>query len=58
MNNYQKRKAAAIEAAINWQDEFVSRPVFWSELAEKTERFEKLAKRYGLRKLFRENGII
>lgn len=58
MNNYQKRKASAIDEAIEWQDELYLRPVYWSELAEKSERFEKLAKRYGLTKVFRENGII
>lgn len=58
MSNYQTRKAAAREAAINWQYEFAERTMFWSELAEASERFEKLAHRYGLKKEFRNNGII
>lgn len=58
MSRYEKEKAAAREEAIDWQLEITQRPVFWSELAEATERFEKLGRRYGLTREFKENGII
>ena len=55
LNYYQQRKARAHDEAVDWQhsieeDDF--------EFFEKQEYFEKLAKRYGLVKEFKENGII
>ena len=57
MSNYQKRKEAVREAAINWQASFQS--VLWSyaEVAEWQEKCHRLGKRYGLLTEFRENGI-
>lgn len=58
MSRYEKEKAAAREAAIEWQLSFNERPMFWSDLAEASERFEKLGRRFGLMREFKENGII
>lgn len=58
MNSYQKRKAAAWEKAIDWQTDFDSNNYSYDELAAWQDYFEKLAKRYGLIKEFKENGII
>lgn len=56
MNKYQQGKECAREKAIEWQSE--QKPKSWLELANEQEKFERLAKRYGLVKEFRENGII
>lgn len=57
MSNYQKRKEAVREAAIDWQASFAS--IVWSygEVAEWQEKFYRLGKRYGLLREFHENGI-
>ena len=57
---YKDRKAEAREEAKEWQRQF-SDMIFninWGEYAEQVAHFEKLAKRYGLIKEFKENGII
>ena len=58
MNEYQKRKNAAREKAIEWQADFGNHNYSYGELAEWSSYFEKLGKRYGLTEEFRENGII
>ena len=55
---YQERKNKAREEAIEWQRDFENHNYYWSELADWGEYFTKLAKRYGLTKEFKENGII
>ena len=57
-NTYQKLKNKAREEAIEWQRDFENHNYYWSELADWSEHFTKLAKRYGLTKEFKENGII
>lgn len=57
MNAYQEGKAKARQAAIDWQLSLKGGESY-GEMAEAQNRFEKLAKRYGLVKEFRENGII
>lgn len=56
MNEYQKRKAQAIAAAQEWQQDQTAKS--WGEYAEECATLAKLANRYGLIKEFRENGII
>ena len=56
MNKYQQGKERAREKAIEWQNDCRSKS--WLELAIEQEKFERLAKRYGLVKEFSENGII
>ena len=58
MNNYQKQKEKARSKAVDWQLDFSNHNYSWGELADFGEYFERLAKRYGLVKEFRENGII
>lgn len=55
--SYNLLKEAARNAAIEWQLTSGDNPMSWNELAEVSERFYTLGKRYGLLKEFRENGI-
>lgn len=56
--NYQERRAEAREIAIFWQNNFSCYDWSYSELATIYEFFEKVGKRYGLIKEFKENAII
>lgn len=58
MKNYETKKEQARQQAIDWQIEFSEKDHFCSELAETSEKFAKLGKRYGLLKEFKENGVI
>ena len=57
MNKYNRMKAAARSAAIEWKAASNDAAVSYSELAEIGGRFYTLGKRYGLLMEFRENGI-
>ena len=58
MTKYQHGKENARQKAINWQNAFAMYDYDYYDVAIITEYFVKLAKRYGLTKEFRENGII
>lgn len=58
MNAYQRGKERARAQAIEWQYEAAEQSLSYGELAEAGSYFERLAKRYGLVREFRENGII
>ena len=58
MNTYQRAKESARNKAIEWQLDFDNHNYSYSELAWYGNYFERLAKRYGLTKEFKENGII
>lgn len=58
MKNYQTRKAAARDAAIMAQQEAAEQSPSYGEVAETADRLERLARRFGLLREFRENGII
>lgn len=58
MNKYKKEKEKARQTAINWQNETSQKTMSYAELMEISNYFEKLAKRYGLIKEFKENGIL
>ena len=58
MKTYQERKEEAREQAIIWQSEASEKCLSYGELYEAGEYFSKLAKRYGLVKEFKKNGII
>ena len=58
MNRYQRAKARARDIAIEWQNDFDNHNYSYGELAYYGDYFERLAKRYGLVREFRENGII
>ena len=58
MNAYQKAKGKAMDEAIMWQLDFNNHNYSYEELSYYGEYFERLARKYGLLKEFRENGII
>ena len=58
MNKYQKEKEKTRNEAIDWQSDFASHNYSYGELAYSLDYFEKKARRYGLVKEFKENGII
>lgn len=56
---YSELKERARQKAIEWQGTFSEgKTYYWSEMAYFSDYFSKLAKRYGLIREFRENGII
>lgn len=55
---YEIQQERAREKAIEWQIEASEKCLSYAELYEASEHFYKLAKRYGLIKEFKENGII
>ena len=55
---YQQKKEAARQDAIDWQYEAAEQNPSYGELADATERFDRLGRRYGLLQEFRENGIL
>ena len=58
MTLQQRYKARAEDTAIEWQADFPNHNYSYGELLYFQEHFTRLAKRYGLTKVFRENGII
>ena len=58
MINYQKSKSKARQEAIRWQLLNNVIKISYAELVTYQLYFEKLGKRYGLLKEFKENGII
>ena len=57
MTNYQKRKEEVRNEAIDWQLDFCNHNYSYGELSVFQSYFEKMGKRYGLLKEFRENTI-
>ena len=58
MNKYQKEKEKTRNEAIDWQADFVNHNYSYGELFYSLDYFETKARRYGLVKEFKENGII
>lgn len=56
--NYTERKEAAAQLAKDWQNYFAGLSWSYGEIAEIETFFEKIGKRFGLLKEFRENCII
>ena len=54
---YAEAKERARDQAIDWQTYVEEHCLSYGEFAYWNDRFEKLGKRYGLLKEFRENGI-
>lgn len=54
---YEIKKEMARQEAIEWQNNFCNHNYSYRELVEFEYHFEKLGRRYGLLKEFRENGI-
>lgn len=58
MSKYTELKEQARQEAIDWQLDFGNHNYCWGDLQVFQIHFEKKAKRYGLIKEFKENGII
>ena len=54
---YATKKAIARQEAIDWQNDLFRDNRNYEDMQEVAEYFEKLGRRYGLLKEFRENGI-
>lgn len=54
---YASNKAVARQEAIDWQNTLFGDSRNYEDMQEAAEYFEKLGRRYGLLKEFRENGI-
>lgn len=54
---YEKKKAHAEQLAIDWQCNFNNRNRSWGYCINWAYRFERIGRKYGLLKVFRENGI-
>ena len=54
---YEEKQENARQLAINWQVRFSSLDWSYGELSEIASYFERLGKRYGLLKEFKENAI-
>lgn len=57
-NKYQSGKEQAREKAIYWQNVISNNVLDWQSIISFGVYFEKLAKRFGLVREFKENGII
>lgn len=55
---YRLRQSQLRDEAIDWQEWECGNPVSWGGIMIAQEYFERLGKRYGLIREFRENGII
>lgn len=55
---YEQQKQRARELAQEWQRTFGDTAHSYAELAEDAARFERLGRRFGLLREFRENGIL
>ena len=55
---YKELKAEAVAEAIATQQEQSTSAQSWAEVATTCEHFQKLAKKYGLIKEFKREGII
>lgn len=58
MNDYQKAKENVRNKAVEWQLSFNDNNYSYDEISCYTAYFAALAKRYGLVREFKENGII
>ena len=54
---YETKKEMARQEAIDWQNDLFRDNRSYEDMQEAAEYFEKLGRRYGLLKEFRENGI-
>lgn len=58
MTEYQRKKQESIDRAIEWQNRLSDTHMSYLEITHYQDFFLRLARRYGLTKEFRENGII
>jgi hypothetical protein len=58
MDKYTELKEAVRNEAIEYQNDFQNNDYSYGELTYYQDYFSKLAKKYGLIREFKENGII
>ena len=59
MSNYEENKNKIRQQAIDWLESFSEGKNYcWSEIAETSDYFEKMGRRYGLLQEFRDNGVV
>lgn len=58
MTKYYERKAHARQISIDWQLNFNNQTRHWNYCIQWAARFERIGKKYGLLKEFKENGIL
>lgn len=58
MNKYKEMKEKTRQEAIDFQTDFENQDYCWGDLTIYHAYFEEKAKKYGLVKEFKENGII
>lgn len=58
MSKYREKQAKARNLAIAWQLNFANQSHSWLYCIEWANRFERIGRKYGLLREFRENGII
>ena len=58
MSKYYEKQEEIRQQAIDWQLDLSNKNYSYLELANWGDYFYKMAKRYGLIKEFRENGIL
>ena len=57
LSNYERKQCLLRECAWNYQNMQAEFSLSWGEYCEISAWFEKMGKRYGLLREFRENGI-
>lgn len=55
---YQRKKEELRNEAIDWQADFSNHSYSWWDIADYQDDFERRARKFGLIREFRENGII
>ena len=58
MSKYNQQKETARQKCIDIVNENSEKQLYWSEVYEQNLMFNKIAKRFGLIKEFRENALI
>ena len=55
---YKEKKEKARQFAMNWQNNFYKMTYDWQAVIQWNERWQKIGRKYGLVKEFKENGVI
>lgn len=55
---YRKKKSLAQQLAIDWQQQNINKAHSWKWTCQWFLRWERIGKKYGLIREFKENGIL
>lgn len=58
MSKYREKQEQARQLAIDWQLNFENQSRSWLYCIEWANRFERIGRKYGLLREFKQNGII